>query len=84
MGRTDEVGFEKLVEVALKHELDISLDALIDFDFTCVAVASYCSLADIKPGYEVVEKDNRLTVKVKSRSALVGIIAGASDTLLHE
>ncbi len=30
MGRTNEALFEKLVEVALKDELDVSLYALID------------------------------------------------------
>ena len=64
MGRTDEGVFEKTVEVALKHKLDIALYALVNLDFSCVAVASYCFLADIKPGNDVFEKDNRLSVKV--------------------
>ena len=50
MGRTDEALFEKLVEVALKDELYVSLYALIDLDFSCVAVSPYCLLADVKPG----------------------------------
>ena len=64
MGRTDEGVFEKPVEVALKHKLDIALYTLIDFDFTGIAVASYCFLADIKPGNDVFKKDNRLSAKV--------------------
>ena len=48
--------FEKPVEVALKYKLDIALYALVNLDFSCVAVASYCFLADIKPGYDVFEK----------------------------
>ncbi len=70
MGRTDEALFEKLVEVALKDELDVSLYALIDLDFSCVAVSPYCLLADVKPGYDVVEKDYRLSVEGQSRSVV--------------
>lgn len=64
MGRTDEGVFEKSVEVALKYKLDIALYALVNLDFSCVAVASYCFLTDIKPGYDVFEKNNRFAVKV--------------------
>ena len=48
----------------MKHKLDIALYTLVNLDFSCVAVASNCFLADIKPGYDVFEKNNRLSVKV--------------------
>ena len=84
MGRTDEALFEKLVEVALKDELDVSIYALIDLDFSCVAVSPDCLLADVKPGYDVVEKDYRLSVEGQSRSVSRGIKAGASGSSTSE
>ena len=84
MGRTYEGLFEKPVEVALKHKLDIALSALIYFDFSCVAVSFDCFLADIKPGYNVFKKYYRFSAKEKSRSVSRGIKAGTSDTLLDK
>lgn len=84
MGRTDEGVFEKPVEVALKHKLDIALYALVNLDFSCVAVSSDCPLADTKPGYDVFYEDYRLSAIEKSRFVSGGVIAGAAGAFLDE
>ena len=84
MGGTYEGLFEKPVEVALKHELNVAFSALIDFDFSCVAVSPDCFLADIKPGYNVFKKDYRFSAKGKSWAVSLSVIAGTSCPFLNQ
>lgn len=84
MGGTYEGLFEKPVEVALKHKLYVAFSALIDFDFSCIAVSPYCFLADIKPGYNVFKKDYRFSAKGKSWAVSPFGIAGTSCPFLNQ
>lgn len=84
MGRTYEGVFKETVEVALENEFDVAFQALVNLDFSCVAVSSDCPLADIKPGYYVLQEDYRLAVIEKSRFVSGRVISGTAGTFLDE
>lgn len=84
MRRTYEGLFKETVEVALKNKLDVAFDALVNLNLSCIAVSADCPFADIEPGYDVVKKYYRFTVKEKSWFVSCRILAGAAGTFFDE